>query len=88
MEGSTKICFLLNGTPTIICCKKFGKHSNLITDLLSFIDDKNHPIPMPPFVTKTMLFDIMRILESDNLQCISDSSVDYLIKIVRYDKLD
>ena len=83
MQSHSGINLLLHENSSILCSLKLAEKSEVLRDLICFTDDENEPIPMPAFVTKTKICDIMHMLESDSISFMEKSKLQYLLEILK-----
>ena len=61
---------LLVNKSLLKCSKKVIESSQLWLDIIDFTDPQdNSPIPVPSFITKQMILDLIEMVEKDDMEC-------------------
>ena len=54
----------------IKCSKKVIESSQLLSDMVDFTDPKDDsPIPIPSFIKKQIILDLVEMVEKDDMEC-------------------
>ena len=81
MLTSERLSVIVNNQEEIECPLVLITKSNLLTDIFKLDDNTFQPLPVPSFITKQVIDEIITILQDGTFAGIINSSIQYLIKI-------